>query len=266
MWGTDIPLERMKANEAPSRTVKAAETTFAILEVLSEGAGMRLTEVAEELDMAKSTVHRYLQTLLDRRYIVKEDNKYHISLRFLDLGENARNRKEGYKMSKAKVEELAEETQERAQFIVEEHGQAVYVHRKAGDHAVHTDPGIGKRSYLHATSAGKAIIAEWPENRIEEYIERQGLQSLTENTIISEERLMEEIAEVRERGYATNMQENIDGLCAVGVAVSPNDSEVLGALSVSGPLNRMQDEWFEQELPDMLMGFANEIELNLRYS
>jgi len=256
----------MQANYNPSRTVKSAETTFDILESLSEADEMRLTEIAEELDVAKSTVHRYLQTLLDRRYIVKEDDLYHISLRFLDLGETARNRKEGYKMSKAKVAELAEETQERAQFIVEEHGQAVYVHRKAGDHAVHTDPGIGKRSYLHATSAGKAIIAEWPDERIEEYIERWGLDSLTENTITSEDRLMEEIAQIRERGYSTNMQENIDGLCAVGVAVSQNESEVLGALSVSGPLNRMQDEWFDQELPDMLMGFANEIELNLRYS
>lgn len=256
----------MGTPETPARRVQAAETTFTILERLNEADGMTLTELAEDLDMAKSTVHRYLQTLLARKYLVKESDEYHVSLRFLDLGEHARNRKQGYRMSKAKVEELAEETQERAQFIVEEHYQAVYVHRKAGSHAVHTDPGIGKRTHLHATSAGKAIIAEWTDERIHEYVEQHGLVGLTDNTIVDVEPLMDEVSEIREQGYSVNDQENIDGLCAVGVSVCHEEHEPLGALSVSGPTNRMNGSWFERELPDMLMGFANEIELNLQYS
>lgn len=256
----------MSQTDRPARTVKSAETTFTILETLNESDGERLTELADELDMAKSTVHRYLQTLLERKYLVKEGDEYHLSLRFLDLGEQARNRKKGYRMSKTKVEELAEQTQERAQFIVEEHGQTVYVHRKAGSHAVHTDPGIGKRGHLHATSAGKAIIAEWPDERIKELVETHGLPGLTENTITDVETLFREVEEIRERGFSTNNQENIEGLCAIGTSVCYEPDTVLGALSVSGPTNRMTGDWFEQELPDMLMGFANEIELNLQYS
>lgn len=256
----------MGTKHTPSRTVQASETTFTILERLKEADGMQLTELADDLDMAKSTVHRYLQTLLGRNYLIKEGDEYHVSLSFLDLGEHARNRKEGYRMAKAKVAELADETQERAQFIVEEHGQAVYVHRKAGSHAVHTDPGIGKRTHLHATSAGKAIMAEWTDERINEYVDEHGLPSLTDNTIIDGEALLDEIDDIRERGYSENHEENIEGLCAVGAAVCNADGEVLGAFSVSGPTNRLTDEWFEQRLPDMLMGFANEIELNLQYS
>lgn len=63
-----------------------------------------------------------------------------------------------------------------------------------------------------------------------------------------------------------NTQENIEGLRAMGVAVSGPEGDVIGAFSVSGPLNRMKGEWFENELPDRLRGIANEIELNLRYS
>lgn len=256
----------MKRSNEPDRTVQAAETTFTILETLNEADGLRLTELADELGMAKSTVHRYLQTLLSRKYLVKEGDEYYVSLRFLDFGWHARNRKEGYRMAKTKVAELAEETDERAQFIVEEHGQAVYVHRKAGRHAVQTDPGIGKRIDLHATSAGKAIIAEWSDEQIHEYIEQWDLPALTANTITDETTLMEEVTEIREKGYSVNRQENIDGLCAVGVSVCPTSNAVLGALSVSGPMNRMKGEWFEHELPDMLKGLTNEIELNLRYS
>lgn len=256
----------METTAESGRRVKAALTTFEILETLNDADGLRLTELADELDMAKSTVHRYLQTLHAGEYVVKEDDEYYVSLRFLDFGWNARSRKEGYRMAKSKVAELAEATEERAQFIVEEHGKAVFVYREAGNHAVQTDPGIGKRIDLHATSAGKAIMAQWPDERVHEYVQRSGLPDVTSKTITDEQTLMAELEEVRESGYSVNREENIDGLHAAGVAVVAPDESALGALSVSGPTNRMKGEWFEEELPDMLMGFANEIELNLKYS
>lgn len=255
--------------ETPSetgRTVKATETTFAILETINEADGIRLTDIAEVLDMPKSTVHRYLWTLLQWEYLAKEGDEFHISHRFISFGWNARTRKEGYQMAKTKVEELAEDTDERAQFIVEEHGKAVYVHRQTGDHAVLTDSGIGKRINLHGTSAGKAIMAEWSDDRIAEYVDTHGLPDITSETITNRETLMEEIETIREQGYSVNREENIEGLNAVGAAVNGPDDEVLGALSVSGPTNRLKGDWFENDLPDMLMGFANEIELNLKYS
>jgi DNA-binding IclR family transcriptional regulator len=255
----------MNTDKTPGRTVQAAETAFMILKTLSENEGLRLTELADELEMAKSTTHRYLQTLLANEYIVKENGEYYLSLRFLDLGWQARTRKAGYKLAKQKIHEIAEETNERAQFIVEEHGKAVYVHRKAGNHAVQTDPGIGKRIELHATAAGKAIMAEWPDRLVMEYIKQNELPELTAHTITDESALLEEIAETRERGYSVNHQENIVDLRAVGVSIAQESGEVLGAFSVSGPMNRLKGELFEEELPNLLLGFANEVELNLKY-
>lgn len=256
----------MNRTETPNRTVKSAETTFAILESLKEHGGMRLSELADDLDIANSTLHRYLQTLLGLRYLVREGDTYHVGLRFLDLGEQARNRKRGYRMARQKVIELAEETQERAQFIVEEHGQAVYVHREAGSHAVQTDPGIGKRTSIYAASAGKAIMAEWPEEKLSEFLSEQELSGLTSNTITDADDLRAELEAIRNRGYAVNRGENIDGLRALGVSICDPEGVPIGALSVSGPTSRMQSMEKNDELPEMLMGFKNELELNLRYS
>lgn len=64
-----------------------------------------------------------------------------------------------------KVKEIVEKTGERAQLIVKEHGKAVYAHRALGEHAVHTDPGLGSRIPLHAT-AGKAILTNLPEKAV----------------------------------------------------------------------------------------------------
>lgn len=245
------------------RTVKAATTAFAILETLQREEGLRLTELADELDLANSTVHRYLQTLLKEEYIVREDSTYYVGLRFLTLAQHARNRKEGYQHAKEKVVELAEITGEGAQFSVEEHNKAVIVWRKMGDHAAPLDPSIGKRTSLHATATGKAILAEWSNEEIHAYIAQSGLPALTPETTTSSEALLSEIEEIRERGYSINDQESIRGLAAFGVSLCYPSGKVLGALSISGPTNRLQGDRPEHDIPNLLMGSANEIELNL---
>lgn len=246
-------------------TVRSARTMFDIVECLKAGDGMTVTEVTAELAYAKSTVHRHLRTLETLGYVVRQSGSYHVGLRFFDLGQRARDRQPGYKLARDKVAEIADETAERAQFLVEEHGEAVYLCRSVGERAVMTDPGIGSRIPLHSTAAGKAILAGLPENRLFEVIEQTDLEPMTEATITDVEVLRGELEEISERGYSFNREENIEGLNAVGVPVCV-DGNVIGALSVSGPSHRLKGELFEAELPNLLLGAANELELNIAYS
>ncbi len=256
----------MVAENKSHSTVNSVEVALRIIETLKEQGGMGVTELATELDLPKSTTHRYLKTLTENEYLVQNGTTYHIGLRFLGVGEFSRTRRRGFQMVKQKVEEIAEETGEKAQFIVEEHGKAVYVYQEIGEKGVKLGWGVGTRIDLHSTSAGKAIMAEWPEERVEEYVDTHGLRELTPHTITSHEALMEELEETRERGYGINEQEHVDGFIAVGVPVHNSSDTVLGALSVGGPVNRLQDDWLEQEVINLLLGMANELELNLRYS
>lgn len=256
----------MVSDDAARKRVKTTENAFAILRALKRLDGARISELTGETELAKSTIHRHLGTLSEMGWVVREGDTYRIGFRFLEFGEHARQRKKGYQLAKEKVDELATETDERVQFLVEENGQAVYVHRALGKHAVRTDPGIGNRIPLHATSGGKAILAHLPESRIDEIIEHRGLAALTPHTITDPEQLFESLEHIRECGYAINNQENIEGLRALGVPVRRKNGLVLGALSVSGPTHRMKGEWFDQKLPDLLLGTANEVELNVQHS
>jgi DNA-binding IclR family transcriptional regulator len=243
-----------------SRTVKTVEKSFEILEALQGLGGGRVSEVAEEVEMSKSTVHRYLVTLLEQEYVVKEGDEYRIGFRFLDIGESAKKRKKAYKLVGARLEELAEETKERVVFLVEEHGQAVYVHRATGTHAVRSEPGPGKRIPLHATASGKAILAYMPEERVDEIVDWRGLTDRTENTIVDRESLKEELATIRDRGYAINEQENARGVRAIGVPVRPY-GRVVGAIAVSGACQRIKEETVEKKIINILLSTANEVEL-----
>lgn len=85
----------MSDSGGAGRLVRATETTLAILEAVTRADGIRLTELPAELDVAESTVHRCLQTLLGAEYLVVGDREYHVGLRFLDGGRNARGRRKG---------------------------------------------------------------------------------------------------------------------------------------------------------------------------
>lgn len=247
-------------------TVKATGTAFEIIETLAREDGGRVTEIATELGLAKSTVHRHLATLEELEYVVKEEGEYRISFRFLKLGEQTRKRTDTYEMARQKVDKIAKQTDERAQFVVEEHGKAVYVFGETGEHAVQTNSEIGKCRPLQSMAAGKAILAYLPEARVEEIVRRHGLPALTENTITGEDELYAELEEIRERGYSINDQETIPGLRAVGVPIECPDGGVFGALSVSGPTHRVQGERLEETIPNILLGTANELELDMKYS
>lgn len=257
-------MARQPADEV--ETVATAETLLEILEFLKTEEGSGVTEIASALGYAKSTVHRHVTTMESLGYLVSTDDGYRLGLRFLELGRRAQRRHRGYRLAKDKVEEIATETGERVQFIVEEHSDAVYVWRSHGERVVRTDPGVGSRIPLYATAAGKSILAHLPEAELEELIEQFDFEPLTESTITDPDELRNELEAIQERGYSFNMEENLDSLRAVGVPVLGADEEVIGALSVSGPSHRMKGERFEEELPDLLLGAANELQLNIAYS
>lgn len=254
--------------EAPRKRgiVQSAETMLTVVEGIRELDGARVTQLATHLDMAKSTVHRHLTTLERHEYVVKEGEEYNIGLRFVGLGEYARERKPVYAEALPIVDQLAEETEERALFMTEEHGLAVYLYRGVGSHAVRTNSTIGTRRYLHTIAGGKVMLAHLSDDRVEDIIERWGLSVETPSTITTRDALEEELERVRERGIAFNREECIDGLCAVAAPVLGPDESVVGALSVSGPAHRMKGTWFEEEIPDLLLGSANELELNVEYA
>lgn len=255
-----------KGTQPDFEYVKSVQTLFSILEHLKENKGMGVTELSEEVDLSKGSVHRYLKTLVDEGYAVNEEGTYDLGLRFLDFGSYVHNRYPYSEHIQPKIRQLAEKTGERAQYLVKEHGQGIYIYRERGENAVHTDARLGKVVNLHTTSAGKAMLSQLSCEQVESIIEEHGLNEQTSQTITDRGQLKEALEEARERGYALNEGEHIQGLYAVGSPVTDPDGNVLGAISVSGPENRINDRIEDGTIQRMLLGTVNEIELNLNYS
>ena len=249
------------------QTLSTIRRAFRVFRLIRENNGARVSELASELDVAPSTIHSYLATLQEEEYLIKDGDEYHLSLKFLDYATYAKTRKKGYNMCIQSVRSLADDTGERTQFVVEEHGRAVYVKTEAvGDEAVKLDRRPGMTRPLHSTSDGKAILAHLPSRRREKIIENKYLEAETKNTITEVDELRSELEQVREDGAAFNDEESVIGLRAVGVPVFSPNGLILGALSIAGPTNRLTGDYYTDILPSKLLTYKNKIELELKYS
>jgi len=247
-----------------SYEVKAGTKLFSIIEAIQKLGGATLTEIATELEYPNSTTHNHLQTLRENGYVVVEDGTYYLSLKFLDHGVHAKRRLKIARFLPPVLKQLAVDTNEAAWFMVEERGYVVGLEKAMGDRAVQTSGRIGRHTRLHYHAPGKAILSALPEERVEEIVERHGLTRPTENTITDFEELRAELTEIRERGVAFDIAEAVPGIRSIASPVVC-DGEVHGAVAIVGPENRLKGDRFRHELPDLVSGAANELELRLRY-
>jgi len=252
--------------ETGGRTLQTVGTMFEIIKLLKVRGGVKATEIAAELDLSRSAVYNHLITLQNHKWIVREETEYYLSLKFFRYGMAVRNDSRLFSIAKPKVQELAQETGETAHLTTEQHGYQVNLLKETNGPAVgenyHTQK-LQQVSYHHDTASGKAILAFLPDERVEWILDKQGLPGKTAHTITDREPLHEELEEVRERGYAINDEEEIEGMRAVGTAIRDTEGSVLGAVSVSGPTSRLKGNRFTDELPERVMSAANVIELNL---
>jgi DNA-binding IclR family transcriptional regulator len=254
-------------SKGKTRTIEAVHKTCRILDELYERRGAGVTRIAEALDLTKSSVHGHLATLEQHEYVTQEaDGTYRLSMRYLAMAEQVKDRVCDYDVLTAEVDRLAEAAGEVAQFATEEHGRLTYLYKARGEDAVETRSRVGSREYLHSTGLGKAILANLPEDRVRTLLARHGTPRRTPNTVTDVDALLRELAAVRERGYAIDDEENIEGLRCAATPVHGADGSVVGALSVTGPASRMRGDRLRSELPDLLSQAANVIEINCKFS
>jgi len=246
--------------------VKAAKTSFEIINTLRELQGAGVSELAERIDKPTSTIHDHLRTLESEEYLVKKDGDYYVGTRFLGVGEQARSRYKVYPIASEELDKLAEQTGEHTNLMIEEHGKGIFLYKARGPDAVQLDTHAGMRVHLQTTALGKSILAFRPREEVKAIIERHGLPAVTEQTISDEEALFDELDEVRERKYAYDDEERVKGMRCVAAPITNEEGRAIAAISVSGPKSRMRGETFQEEIPNLLLRSANVIEVNLSHA
>lgn len=240
----------------PVRTHSTTNTSLAVLDTVAELDGPTVSNVGDRLGMAVSTAHKHLQTLLSNGLVVKQDDRYYLGLKLFHLGTKAKRREPKFMLAREKVYQIADRTSEVVNFSVLENGRAITLFDSL-DTGTLEGFQRGQYFYLHSSAAGKAMLAEMDEKRVDAIVDRWGLSKRTEYTITDRETLAEELEIVRKRGYAVNEEEAWENLKAVAVPVKTPDGSVLGAMDISGSPHRIS---YERSIARTLARFVDELE------
>ncbi|MCC7104655.1 MAG: IclR family transcriptional regulator [Chloroflexi bacterium] len=252
------------AREASPASV-AVDRALQILEWMAEGeAGARsIRDIARSLGMSKTAVHRLLETLAQRRWVIQDQaGSYRLGTRALHVGAAVLRQIDLLGAIRPSALRLRDATHETVFATVLDVGQLLIVDKFESPSALRFARPIGSRSIAHANAAGKVLLAALPESELEAYL-AQPLDAATPRTITDVAALRRELADVRARGYASNDEEGILGVVSLGAAVRDHTGAAVAGLSVSGPRDRMRPQI--TSLVEALLAAAHEASEALGY-
>jgi DNA-binding IclR family transcriptional regulator len=156
------------------------------------------------------------------------------------------------------MEELARETGEVIHLAVLDGSDIVYLEKKGQGQILTVATRVGGRNPAYASSMGKILLADLSESELKKVLGRGRLKKLTANTITEMPRLLEELARIREQGFALDNEETFPGIRCVGAPIRDSGGKVIAAVSVTVPAQRMSDDRV-RELWRMVTGTARMI-------
>jgi IclR family acetate operon transcriptional repressor len=223
------------------------QTVLNALRVLEEVASRQpigVGELARTLGVPKSTVQRALHTLHTAGWIRPADGgvtRWVVTSKALHVGRHATGELSLRDAAVPIMEELRRRTEETIHLMVPESGGVVLIERLETPKPVRIVLPLGKALPLHASANGKAVLAAGPSEVIDRLLAAE-LPGYTDTTITDAARLRDELALIKERGYATNTGEWRSDIAAVAAAVIGRTRTPIASLSISTPMTRMTAE------------------------
>ncbi|GAA2203341.1 MULTISPECIES: IclR family transcriptional regulator [Streptomyces] len=238
---TDNPGTPARQNgRGAASAVQSVDRAVSVLEILARHGEAGVTEIAEELDVHKSTAFRLLGVLENRGLVAqaKDRGKYYLGAGVLRLAGAAAVRLDISQEGVPVCREVADELGETVNIAVLDDDAAVNIMQARGTASVTAQNWLGRRTPLHATSSGKVLLAHMPPTLREGLLARP-LPRFTDRTITGASMLRAELEAVVGQGYGVTVEELELGLAAVAAPVRAHDGKVIAAISVSGPVYRL---------------------------
>ncbi|WP_423797956.1 IclR family transcriptional regulator [Neobacillus sp. SAB-20_R2A] len=247
--------------------VKSVSRALDIIHLVSlKKGGLGVTEIAKQIDINKSSVYRILSTFVQYGYIEQDEvtGRYKLGYKFLDISSKLLESIDLRAEAKPFLKQLESESNEVIHLVVYDQGEVVYIEKLEGTETLRMHSKVGKRAPMHCTSVGKAILAFQPTDVVLDILERKGMPMHTDKTITNKEEFFRELANVKRKGYALDLEENEYGITCIAVPIFDYTGKVVAAASLSGPTIRMTDDRLKR-LEARMLHIAKQISTRLGF-
>jgi len=241
--------------------VQSLSRALGLLESIARADnGITLSDLALQVQLAPSTTHRLLNTLEQHGFANLDPQRglWFVGVGAFTVGNAFLANRDHVVVARPFMVQLMEESGESVNLANHYQGQVVFLSQVQCREMMRMLVRLGSRAPMHASGAGKALLAAMSEQHVKKLIHSQGLPGITGNTLETEPRLHEDLAATRLRGYAFDNEEHAVGLRCVASTVHDEHRDAIAAISISGPRARITDNRI-QSLGGMVLLTANRI-------
>lgn len=240
-------------NMQNSQRIKSIDKALDVLEFLSNnGDEIGISDISRGIGMGLSTAHRITNTLKSRGYIIQNQKtlKYRLSIKLFELGCEVQNAKNLIRIARPYLKKLSRTTNETTNLAILEEKKVVYLETVESLEILKTGIYRGAKLPAHCTALGKVLLAYLTNeefNRL--YKKGKELETMTFKSITSLDELKMEIKKIKEKEYAIDMEEFMEGVHCLAVPVFGRDNEVIAAMSITGPSTRLTASRIKEDIP-----------------
>lgn len=235
---------RKNGAEVDAGTVQALDRGLQLLGLLAKEHRITLSTLAMQIGMPPSTAHRLLMTLQSHRFAEFDENtqEWMIGVEAFRVGSGFLKRVNLVEASREIMQQLMSETGETANLAIAEGGDVVFVSQAETPNPIRAFFPPGTRSPMHASGAGKALLAELSKAEVEAILQQKGLPQFTPKTLNKPDMLFADLEQTRARGWSYDDEERFEGMRCIAAAVFNSYGKAIAGISVSGPTARFTDQ------------------------
>jgi IclR family transcriptional regulator, KDG regulon repressor len=233
------------------RVVPAVIRALDLLELFLDRPQLSAREVAERLDLPRTTVHELLVTLVARSYLISvpgQPVQYRLGLPLFQLGAAFAGRLDLVSEAQSVARDVAAECNEAVHVAVLEGADVIYLVKVDSTHPVRMVSAVGRRLPAHCTAVGKILLSVLDRAGLDEVL-KGTLPGMTPESITDPDELRAQLERVRVEGVAVDIGESDSAMRCVAAAVRDHSGATVAALSLSAPIIRWtpaaQVEWPE---------------------
>lgn len=252
----------------PSSLTQSVTRALDILSCFTdEQPEVRVTDVAHRLNLTQSNVSRLLNTMVSLDYVEKDEVSgfYRLGPKIISLGSIALNNYEIRKQALPELYELENKLGLGANLAILNQKSMFYLAHVDSHHSPRMYTMNGRSMPLHCTAIGKVLLAFMSDEEREEIISAEQLPKYTAHTLTEKNRLLRELEQIRNNGYATEIEELALGRACIAAPVRNRRGDVIAGISISGALSQIRLEEREQTLRAMIIEVTDRVSMKMGY-
>lgn len=219
--------------------IQSVVKAIAILKCFENEKELGITEISRKTVLNKSTTFNMVTTLQLHGFLEQDADtlKYRLGMELYRIGMTVH--VDLRKIVFPYLDELVSAFKETVNFVLRDGADVVYMDKVESPHSMRISTGAGTRLPLYATAVGKAILSGLSAEEVSAILRGVSFAGYTNNTISNETDLVQYIKQVKEQGYAEDIEELEPGLICVAAPIFNFKGKAYAAISISGPTSRM---------------------------